>query len=121
MKTQDEVQLLTADGQVVAAPIVEQTPEEAPLDEYEQSAVMFHSLSKHFRKMVYDLANRKKRAVPRVLEAFLFDPLEVVKLEGQAEENLLGLVRQIMYHKMKISEYAAIKQEEKEKAKNESK
>lgn len=78
------------------------------LDEYEQSAAMFNMLSKRFRGMCYDLTTRKKRAVSRVLEALLFEPLEEIELSGKEEKELLDLSRQIIYHKMKIHEYALI-------------
>ena len=87
----------------------------AGLDEYEQSAAMFNHLSQVFRKELYKLANRKKRAAPRVLEALLFEPLESVQLSGKEEKNLLEMCSQIVYHKAKIIEYAHIKtNEEKE-------
>jgi len=76
------------------------------LDEYEQSAAMFHLLAKRFRQIGYRLAERKKKAPIRVLEALLFAPLEEVKVLGTEEEKLIDLCNQILYHKMKINEYA---------------
>lgn len=81
-------------------------------DEYEYSAMMFRGMSEKFKKIGYDLAARKKKAPIRVLEAFLFRPLEEVELFGKEEENLLDLCRQILYHKMKIHEYSMLKQDE---------
>ena len=60
-------------------------------DEYEQASIMFADMSKQFRKMGYALAERKKKSAIRVLEAFIFSPLEDVKLEGQAEKELLDI------------------------------
>lgn len=98
-------------SEVINAP-EEEKPE---IDEYEQSAAMFHHLSLNFRRNVYQLANRKKRAPVRVLEAILFNPLEEVKLLGKEEKNLFDLCTQIIYHKAKIMEYVQIeKQKEQE-------
>lgn len=80
--------------------------QEAQVDEYEQSAQMFHILHSQFRKMGYSLANRKKRAAIRVLEAVLFRPLEDVKVVGKEEQELVDIALQVMYHKNKIAEYA---------------
>ena len=93
---------------------IELSPEEQELDEYEQSAQAFHFLSMQFRKMGYALANRKKRAAIRVLEAALFRPLEDVKLMGKEEEELYQVAMQIMYHKNKIAEYSLKRQMEQE-------
>lgn len=90
--------------------IIEENKEEK-LDEYEQSAAMFHHLSQVFRKQVYELAKRKKRAPIRVLEAFLFRPLEDVELNGKEEKNLLDLCSTIIYHKVKIMEYVQIEKQ----------
>ena len=75
-------------------------------DVYEQSAQTFHLLHSQFRKLGYAISNRKKRAVVRVLEALLFEPLESVELSGKVEKDLLALCHQVMYHKNKIAEYA---------------
>jgi hypothetical protein len=74
---------------------------------------MFKHLAKVFRKQVYKLAERKKRAPARVLEAFLFRPLEEVELIGKEEKNLFDLCSTIMYHKIKIVEYAQQKEQNK--------
>lgn len=76
------------------------------LDQDEQSAIFINQAHKQFRKLCYELANRKKRSIPRVLEAVLFEPLEEVKLNGKEEEQLLDLCLKIMYHKTIIFEYA---------------
>lgn len=92
-------------------------PEKTELDEFEQSAAMFHLLAKRFRQIGYRLAERKKKAPIRVLEALLFAPLEDVKVLGAEEEKLIDLCNQILYHKMKINEYAlnkSMKQKENE-------
>ena len=83
-------------------------------DMYEKSAEQIHALYAIFRKMGYALSQRKKRAAVRVLEAVLFEPLEKVKLEGKAEEELFALCHQIMYHKNKVTEYAIKRKMEKE-------
>lgn len=90
-------------------------------DDYEKSAIMFNALSKQFRKMSYDLVKRKKRAASRVLEALLFEPLEEVPLFGKEEKELLDIAKQVIYHKMMIGEYAAIKQEQNEENLDEQK
>lgn len=84
------------------------------LDKYEESAAMFHHLSQIFRKKVYELANRKKRAPVRVLEAMLFQPIEEVTLNGKEENNLLDLCSQIIYHKSMLMEYVNVRKEERE-------
>lgn len=99
--------ILTTDGVIEKV-----THKKEDYDEYEYSAMMFRGLSEKFRKIGYKLAERKKKAPIRVLEAFMFQPLETVELVGKEEENLLDLCRQIMYHKMKINEYALLKQSE---------
>ena len=75
---------------------------------------MFYHLAQIFRKEVYKLAKRKKRAPVRVLEALLFQPFEQVELSGAEERNLLDLCGQILYHKAKIAEYAEEQQITKE-------
>ena len=81
-------------------------------DEYEQSAIMFNNYSKVFRKQLYKLASRKKKAASRVLEAMLFSPLEEVELQGKEEQELLDLCSRIVYHKMKIIEFAELENQE---------
>lgn len=75
-------------------------------DEVELSAKTIHILFQHFRKVGYKLADRKKKAPIRVLEALLFDGLEDVELVGKEELNLLDIAKQIMYHKGVLIEYA---------------
>lgn len=94
--------------------------EEAGLDEYEQSAQYLNILFNQFRIYGYDLANRKKKAPIRVLEAFLFGGLHDVELIGKDEKELLALSQQVVYHKNKLAEYVLIKQE-KEKNNEQSK
>lgn len=89
---------------------VEETPE---IDEYEQSAAFIHHYHKVFRRIGYDLANRKKKAPIRVLEALLFNPLHDVELLGKAELDLLKLSGQVLYHKGKLMEYAEKRKQEK--------
>lgn len=95
--------------------IQEKSTEQKELDEYEQSAQMFHILHSQFRRMSYALANRKKRAVARVLEAAMFEPLEKVELLGKEEQELFAITQQIMYHKNKIAEYVVKRKLEEEK------
>lgn len=118
MKIQEEVQpeqLISLSGEQI--PLV--TSSEPELDVHEKSAVMFNALSKQFRRVGYELANRKKRAMVRVVEAFLFEPLEQVKLEGKVEQDLLDLMRQIMYHKLVINDYFETQMKDKETKENE--
>lgn len=92
------------------------TQEQEPVkfDQDEASAIFINQSHKQFRKLVYEMANRKKRSVSRVLEAVLFEPLEEVQLHGKEEEQLLDLCLKIMYHKSVIFDYAQ-KQIEKKK------
>jgi len=82
--------------------------EEEKIDEYDQSALLFRHFSQVFRKQIYALAKRKKKAPIRVLEAFLFQPFEEVELVGKEEKNLFDLCSSIIYHKMKIMEYVEV-------------
>lgn len=114
----DKVKELISAGMKQLETQQENVPEKTELDEYEQSAVMFHMLSKQFRQIGYRLAERKKKAPIRVLEVLLFAPLEDVKVLGAEEEKLVDLCNQILYHKMKINEYAlnrSMKQKENDK------
>lgn len=80
--------------------------EQLEVDKYEESARFIHTLHATFKKMGYALADRKKRAVVRVLEAVMFEPLEKVELIGREEKDLFAICHQIMYHKNKVAEYA---------------
>lgn len=106
---------------VAEEPVVEKQEEKSQIDEYEQSAIFIKHYAKMFKKMGYDLANRKKRSPIRVLEALLFNPLEDVKLYGKAENDLLQLSSQILYHKGKLMEYAEKRKLEKQGETNEQK
>jgi hypothetical protein len=83
---------------------VEETKTE--LDQDEVSAIFINQSHKQFKQLAYGLADRKKRAVARVLEAVLFEPLEKVDLIGQSEEELFELCQKIMYHKGTVLKYA---------------
>lgn len=85
---------------------VPESQEEELQDEYENSAIFLMEASDRFRKLTYALADRKKRAVTRVLEAVLFEPLEEVELVGKEEKQLFDICQAIMYHKGKMLEYA---------------
>jgi hypothetical protein len=96
--------------------------EQNQIDKYEQSARFIKTLHAKFRGLGYDLAQRKKRAPIRVLEAILFEPLEEIELNGKIEKDLFAICQQIMYHKNKIVEYAIQRKQEAEKEQeNESK
>jgi len=95
--------------------------EEAGLDEYEQSAQYLNILFNQFRTYGYELANRKKRAPIRVLEAFLFGGLHDTELNGKDEKELLALSQQVVYHKNKLAEYVLIRQKEEENKNEQSK
>ena len=99
---------------------VEQAVDEMmSVDEIKASAGTLQILFQSFRKLGYKLADRKKKAPIRVLEALLFDGLEDVELTGKEEENLLDISRQIMHHK-EILLMAAIQiKQQKEEEKNE--
>lgn len=88
------------------------------LDEHEQAAITFNYYSSVFRENGYKLANRKKRAVVRVLEKLILEPFEDVKLEGKEEQDLLDICKKLMYCKMKIGEYAILRKENKDKENN---
>ena len=108
------------DGVITNEGVTEKvTHKKEDYDEYEYSAMMFRGLYEKFKTMGYKLAERKKKAPIRVLEAFIFQPFEEVELVGQEEKNLLDICRQVMYHKMKVNEYALLKQEELNKEENE--
>lgn len=86
-----------------------EAPKKEDFDEYEQSALIFKNLCEQFNKKGYKLADKKKRALVRVIGSFLFEPLETIQLFGKEEKEMVDLCRSIMYHKMKINEYAIIK------------
>ena len=89
-------------------------------DKYEQSARYFKALHTQFRKLGYQLAQRKKKSPIRVLEAVLFEPLESVELIGKEEQELLAICHQVMYHKNRIVEYAIKERENKPSTKGEN-
>lgn len=82
------------------------------LDQDEISAVFVNQAHKEFKQLAYGLADRKKRAVARVLEAVLFEPLEAVELIGQPEKELFELCQKVMYHKGVVLNYAFKRMEE---------
>ena len=89
--------------------------DKADYDRVEESAQFIHLLYTRFRKMGYALSNRKKRALARVLEAVLFEPLHEIKLDGKAEKDLFDICQQVLYHKDVLKSYAIeqkIKEEE---------
>jgi len=98
--------------------IVEEPKEEVKgtkEDKIEESARYIHILHGQFRQHVYKVANRKKRAPVRVLEALLFQGLHDTELIGKEEKELLALCSDILYHKSILSEYAYERLTKKEK------
>lgn len=90
--------------------------EENPVEELdtdEQAARIFNLAHKNFKKLTYPLAERKRKALGRVLEAVLFEPLEAVELHGVEEKRLFDLCKEILYNKGIIIQFA-LKQKEKE-------
>jgi hypothetical protein len=86
----------------------------AEVDEVEQSAKALRFIYSNFRKLGYDLVNRKKRAPIRVLESLVFGEFEDVELKGIAEKNLLDLCKQAVYHKNVIYNYTIERERAKE-------
>lgn len=106
----EDVQLKSLEQQVV-----ENTKEESIEDQAEKSAATFYHMHQNFKRIGYQLAERKKKSPIRILEAFLFEPLHEVKVYGKEEQLLLDMARELMYHKNKIMEYGLQKlQKEKE-------
>lgn len=98
---------MSNDNTILKAPVeVPKTAEEQLTDKYEDSAFFIHQSRENFRKLVYKLADRKKRAVVRVLEAVLFEPLESIELTGKEENELFDICQAVMYHKGIVLEYA---------------
>ena len=93
-------------SEVAPAPAAPEKEADPVLDEVEQSALFINQAAKKFRSIGYNLAQRKKRAAIRVLEAVLFEPLEEVKLSGKEEQELFDLCQAVMYHKGKVLNYA---------------
>lgn len=91
---------------ITEQPEVPKSKDDGLEDEYENSAFFIHQSHERFRKLVYALAERKKRAVSRVLEAVLFEPLEKIELNGKEENELFDICQAVMYHKGKVLEYA---------------
>lgn len=75
-------------------------------DTDEMAAIFINQAHKQFKKLGYEIANRKKRSVVRVLEAVLFEPLEQVELLGKEEKQLFDLCQKVMYHKGILLKYA---------------
>jgi hypothetical protein len=75
-------------------------------DPTEESAFFVNQAHNQFKTLAYGLANKKKRALARVLEAVLFEPLEKVELVGEPEKELFAICQQIMYHKGVVLRYA---------------
>ena len=93
---------------------VEQEAQELmEVDEVETSAKTVHLLFGAFRQLGYRLAERKKKAPIRVLEAFLFEGLEDIQLNGKEEQNLLDICKQLVYHKNILINYALENREQK--------
>jgi hypothetical protein len=89
------------------------------LDEYEQAAVMFRQFSKDFRKIAYQLNDRKKNAAVRVLEKVIFEPLEDVNLIGKEEQKIFDICQKVLYCRVKLIEYAQKRHEESKGESNE--
>ena len=100
--------------------MTEEDYEKHELDHYEESAKFIKLFHSQFRKMSYKLANRKKRAVVRVLEAMLFEPFEEVQLIGKEEKELFAICHKVMYHKNKVMEYAVKRKQKAELEKENS-
>ena len=92
---------------------VQKDADDKPLDKYEESAKIFGELAEVFRKKVYKLSQRKRKAPVRVLEALLFTPLENIELVGNEEKELAYLCNQIIAHKKNLIEYTFNRIEEK--------
>lgn len=75
-------------------------------DQDENAAIFINQAHKQFKKIGYEVANRKKRSVVRVLEAVLFEPFEEVELLGKEEQQLFDLCQKVMYHKGILLKYA---------------
>lgn len=86
--------------------LTEKDKEKLAYDLVEESGIFINRTHAIFRRLGYSLTKRKRKAVVRVLEAFLFEPLETVELQGKEEKELLDLCYQIMYHKNKLAAYA---------------
>lgn len=84
----------------------EETKAVPEFDADENAAIFINQAHKHFKKIGYEVANRKKRSVVRVLEAVLFEPFEAVELLGQEEKQLFDLCQKIMYHKGVLLKYS---------------
>lgn len=93
--------------------------EELKYQKVEESAKAFHLMYNVFRPMGYRLAERKKRAPIRVLEALVFGPLEDENLFGKEEKDLLDFCRKAMYHKNTMSAYVVEEKLKEEEKKNE--
>lgn len=71
----------------------------AELTEAEQAYLYLNQASKEFKSVAYQLAEKKKKGVARVLESVLFDPFIDVELLGKDEEMLLAFCRNILYYR----------------------
>lgn len=99
--------------------LTQEDHEAAEYKRVEESAQFIHLLHSRFRKMGYALSNRKKRALTRVLEAVLFEPLHEIKLDGKAEKDLFDICQQVLYHKDVLKSYAIEQKIKEEESKNE--
>lgn len=81
-------------------------------DHFKQSIKALDYLAISFKTLGTKLANRKKAANLRILEAILFETHESEKTFGKEEKNMLDICRSIMYHRQ-IVEIFLMKQESK--------
>jgi hypothetical protein len=79
--------------------------EQVTKEHFEHSLKMIDSLAVGFKTIGTELANAKKRAPLRVLEAILFETPEHDLTFGKKETFFLALCREIMYHRQIIEIY----------------
>lgn len=110
----EEVKLAEDVGDLAADKAVAKLDEKPELNSIEQAALLIHEANKNFGTIVHNLAQRKKQALGRVLQAVLFEPLEEVKLFGKEEEELYSLCKNILFNKGLIMNYTIEKQRTKQ-------
>ena len=112
--------VLNAKDTLKAQQPVEEVKDKESIDPVEASAYFIHLAHQDFKRLAYGLANTKKRALARVLEAVLFEPLEKIELFGKVEEDLFALCQEILYNKGNVLQYAFKRIDKKQGEMNES-
>lgn len=90
----------------------EQNNLEVTEDHFKKSLQALDILALGFKNLGNKLADRKKKAPLRILEAILFESEETEKTFGKQERDLLDICRKIMYHRQIVEIFLMKKESE---------